>query len=44
MTISPRAGRPANDSDLVDVAKLITSYYEDKPNPHEPEQRVVFGT
>jgi len=44
MTISPRAGQHANDSELVDVPKLITAYYEDKPDPHEPEQCVVFGT
>jgi phosphoglucomutase len=31
-------------SDLVDVPKLITAYYEDRPDPHVQEQRVVFGT
>ncbi len=44
MKINPRAGQPANTSDLVDVPKLITAYYEDRPDPHVPEQRVVFGT
>ena len=44
MKINPRAGQPANASDLVDVPKLITAYYEDRPDPHTPEQRVVFGT
>jgi phosphoglucomutase len=44
MKINPRAGQPANASDLVDVPKLITAYYEDRPDPHVPEQRVVFGT
>jgi phosphoglucomutase len=34
----------ANASDLVDVSKLITSYYEDRPDPQVPDQRVVFGT
>ncbi|MGC2657715.1 MAG: phosphoglucomutase (alpha-D-glucose-1,6-bisphosphate-dependent) [Bryobacteraceae bacterium] len=44
MKINPRAGQLANASDLVDVPKLITAYYEDRPDPHIPEQRVVFGT
>ena len=44
MKINPRAGQLAVASDLVDVPKLITSYYEDRPDPHIPEQRVVFGT
>jgi phosphoglucomutase len=26
------------------MPKLITAYYEDRPDPHAPEQRVVFGT
>ena len=44
MKINPRAGQLAVASDLVDVPKLITAYYEDRPDPHIPEQRVVFGT
>src|SRR5450755_1948831 len=44
MKINARAGQPADASDLVDVAKLITAYYEDRPDPREPKQRVVFGT
>ncbi|MGC2400053.1 MAG: phosphoglucomutase, partial [Acidobacteriaceae bacterium] len=43
-TIHPRAGQLANPSELVDVAKLITAYYEEQPDPHVPEQRVSFGT
>jgi phosphoglucomutase len=43
-TINPRAGQLAIASDLVDIAKLITAYYEDRPDPHVPEQRVAFGT
>ena len=43
-TINPRAGQLAIASDLVDIPKLITAYYEDRPDPHVPEQRVVFGT
>jgi phosphoglucomutase len=44
MKIDPRAGQLAQASDLVDVPKLITAYYEDRPDPGVPEQRVVFGT
>ncbi len=29
---------------LVDVAKLVTAYYSDTPDPSIPEQRVMFGT
>ena len=43
-TINPRAGQLAIASDLVDIAKLITAYYEDRPDPQVPEQRVAFGT
>ena len=42
--IHPRAGQLANATDLVDVPKLITAYYENRPDPHTPEQRVAFGT
>ena len=41
---SPRAGQPAEPTDLVDVAKLVTAYYELRPDPAEPAQRVQFGT
>ncbi len=43
-TINPRAGQPAKSSDLVDIPKLITAYFEDRPDAHVPEQRVAFGT
>ncbi|MGC5014504.1 phosphoglucomutase (alpha-D-glucose-1,6-bisphosphate-dependent) [Streptosporangium sp. DT93] len=39
-----RAGRPAEPSDLVDVARLVTSYYALHPDPGEVGQRVAFGT
>jgi phosphoglucomutase len=41
---SPRAGQPAAQVDLVDVAKLITAYYELHPDPGVAAQRVSFGT
>ncbi|MEV4087173.1 phosphoglucomutase (alpha-D-glucose-1,6-bisphosphate-dependent) [Nonomuraea fuscirosea] len=39
-----RAGQPAGPSDLVDVARLVTSYYALHPDPDEVGQRVAFGT
>jgi len=39
-----RAGTPARPEDLVDVAKLVTAYYAEHPDPAFPEQRVSFGT
>jgi phosphoglucomutase len=42
--VHPRAGQPAQPSDLVDVAKLVTAYYTEHPDPAVPEQRVSFGT
>jgi phosphoglucomutase len=42
--IHERAGQPAQDSDLVDVAKLITAYYARQPDPENIDQRVSFGT
>ena len=42
--ISPLAGQPAPLPSLIDVAKLVTAYYEIKPDPAVASQRVVFGT
>jgi phosphoglucomutase len=42
--ISALAGKPAPFSSLIDVAKLVTAYYEIKPDPAVAAQRVVFGT
>jgi len=39
-----RAGQPAQPSDLIDVASLVTAYYTVEPDPAEPAQQVVFGT
>ena len=44
MKIDPRAGKPADPSILVNVPKLVTAYYELRPDPSDPRQRVVFGT
>jgi len=42
--ISPLAGKPATESQPVDVAALLAAYHDLKPDPSVPEQRVVFGT
>ena len=44
MKISSAAGKPADPSILVNVPKLVTAYYELRPDPSDPRQRVVFGT
>jgi phosphoglucomutase len=44
MKISPLAGQPAPAELLVDVAKLVTAYFCEKPDPENPLQRVAFGT
>jgi phosphoglucomutase len=42
--VDPLAGKPAPTSILVDVAKLVTAYFTERPDPEVPEQRVAFGT
>lgn len=44
MNAHPLAGQPAPSNVLVDVAKLITAYYETKPDLDDPSHRVSFGT
>jgi phosphoglucomutase len=44
MPVSPLAGKPADPSILVDVARLVTAYYTGEPDPSVPAQRVAFGT
>ena len=44
MQLNERAGQPAAQADLVDVAGLVTAYYSEHPDPAEPGQQVVFGT
>jgi phosphoglucomutase len=43
-TLHPLAGKPAPPSILVNVQRLVTAYYTERPEPAVPEQRVVFGT
>jgi phosphoglucomutase len=44
MTVSERAGRPAEPSMLVDVDRLVRAYHERQPDPSDPAQQVSFGT
>ena len=40
----PRAGTVADNSDLVDVAHLVTAYYTGVPDPENIDEQVAFGT
>jgi phosphoglucomutase len=44
MSVSPRAGKPAERSELVNVPRLMTAYYALRPDPAMPAQKVAFGT
>ncbi|MGI8960067.1 MAG: phosphoglucomutase (alpha-D-glucose-1,6-bisphosphate-dependent) [Bryobacteraceae bacterium] len=44
MATDPRAGKIAEPTQLVNIPRLITSYYSLKPDPAEKTQRVAFGT
>ncbi len=44
MEKSPLAGKPAPQELLINIPKLITAYYTEKPDPDDPTQRVSFGT
>jgi phosphoglucomutase len=42
--VNPLAGQPAPTGSLVDVPRLITAYYSERPDPGIAAQRVAFGT
>jgi phosphoglucomutase len=42
--MSARAGQKAQESDLVNIEKLIEAYYEIRPDVTTAEQKVTFGT
>ena len=44
MSLHERAGQRAQPEDLVDVARLVTAYYAEHPDPEQADQRVAFGT
>ena len=44
MSVSEHAGQLADAADLVDVDALIGAYFDERPDPSVPAQRVAFGT
>ena len=44
MVLDERAGQPADPASLVDIDALIGAYYDRRPDPADPAQRVAFGT
>src|SRR5215469_591454 len=44
MAVSPDAGQPAQAADLVNVPRLVTAYFSERPDPRIASQRVSFGT
>lgn len=45
MANHPNAGKPAQKSDLINVPRVMASYYLNEPDLEKhPEQRVAFGT
>jgi phosphoglucomutase len=42
--INPLAGRAAPAASLVDIPRLVTAYYSERPDPAIAAQRVAFGT
>lgn len=44
MSTDPRAGKPAEPRDLIDVPRVISRYYTEHPDPAVVGERVAFGT
>ena len=42
--VNPLAGHAAPAASLVDIPRLITAYYSERPDPNIAAQRVAFGT
>ena len=42
--VNPLAGRPVTQAMLVNVPRLVTSYFTGKPDPAVAAERVAFGT
>jgi phosphoglucomutase len=42
--LNPAAGKLPDPAVLVDLGGLLGAYYDERPDPSEPEQRVAFGT
>jgi phosphoglucomutase len=44
MALHPLAGKPAPESILTNIPRLVANYYSLSPNPEDPAHRVAFGT
>ena len=44
MSLHPLAGKPAPESLLENIPRLVANYYSLQPDPQDPAQRVAFGT
>ncbi|MDN3652241.1 phosphoglucomutase (alpha-D-glucose-1,6-bisphosphate-dependent) [Thalassotalea ponticola] len=44
MSVHEHAGKPAREQDRINIAKLVSHYYQLKPDMNIAEQRVSFGT
>ena len=44
MAVSELAGRPAEPGLLIDVDRLVGAYFDRRPDPAIPSERVAFGT
>ena len=44
MKVSPLAGKPAPESILANIPRLVTNYYALEPDPAQSTQKVAFGT
>src|SRR5664280_3496674 len=44
MVVSELAGRPAEPGLLIDVDRLVGAYFDRRPDPAIPSERVAFGT
>lgn len=44
MSLHAKAGKKVSKNDLINVNEIINSYYMLSPDPHNPNQKVSFGT
>jgi len=44
MKTHPLAGKPVPPSMLVNIPRLVTAYYTERPDPDDRAQRIAFGT
>ncbi len=44
MSIDPQAGRLPDPHSLANLPRLVSRYYSERPDAHDPAQQVAFGT